>query len=111
MIRIVLIFSLISFVIAQKYADDLDNVRYGTCPIHLTVAIDFSLAMINHENIEYLIDFILYNFTSTLPFNDSNFNIAFLTFGTSHGSQIFGPFQILCGLIGNIFQEDKILKS
>ena len=36
-------------------ADDLDNVRYGTCPINLTVAIDFSSAMINPENIEYVI--------------------------------------------------------
>ena len=82
MIKIVLIFSLISFVIAQskkfslqksfghwKYyvheflnekdvlecTDDLGNVRYGTCPINLTVTIDFSSAMINPENIEYVI--------------------------------------------------------
>jgi ubiquinone/menaquinone biosynthesis C-methylase UbiE len=35
----------------------------------------------------------LQNFTTSLPFNDSNFNIALLSFGTINGSQIFGPFR------------------
>lgn len=38
-----------------------------------------------------MIDFILGNFTNTLPFADSEFNIALLSYGTVNGTQLIGP--------------------
>uniref|UniRef100_A0A914E8F0 Uncharacterized protein n=1 Tax=Acrobeloides nanus TaxID=290746 RepID=A0A914E8F0_9BILA len=58
--------------------------------------------MLNHANIKYLIDFILHNFTNTLPFNDSNFQISLLSFGTKNGPKVLGPFSrydLFCGAI------------
>uniref|UniRef100_A0A914C591 C-type lectin domain-containing protein n=1 Tax=Acrobeloides nanus TaxID=290746 RepID=A0A914C591_9BILA len=49
--------------------------------------------MQNYTNVKYLIDFILNNFTNKLPFNDPNFNIALLSYGTINGSRMFGPFK------------------
>uniref|UniRef100_A0A914E823 VWFA domain-containing protein n=1 Tax=Acrobeloides nanus TaxID=290746 RepID=A0A914E823_9BILA len=45
---------------------------------------------------------MLHNFTNTLPFNDSNFHISLLSFGTKSGPKVLGPFSrydLLCEAI------------
>lgn len=53
-----------------------------------------NLLSTNYKKINFkLTNFILKNFSTTLPFDDSEFHISLLSYGTINGSLILGPFK------------------
>uniref|UniRef100_A0A914CDL5 Uncharacterized protein n=1 Tax=Acrobeloides nanus TaxID=290746 RepID=A0A914CDL5_9BILA len=80
------------------------------CALDVTVAIDFSAAMLNQTNIENLVNFVLYSFTNNLPFGRSLLKVALLSYGIHHKarmSQYFDTYKDFSNEILTQWNESK----